>query len=214
MVGGGQIQTRELVALQEKLRTRVIRRPTVGKIRLIGGVDVSIRNNEARAAVVALSWPGLKLVEQATAIRPVDLPYIPGLLGFRELPSILDAYARLESRPDVFIVDGHGLAHPRRCGIACMFGLEIDRPAIGCGKSLYVGEHKEPAARRGSRTALRHKGEVIASVLRTRDGVKPVYVSIGHRVDLSTAVRILLQSASKYRLPEPIRQADRVAGEI
>lgn len=209
---------REAVALQRELAGRVIRETTGGPPETIGGVDISVRDGKARAAIVVASYPGLEPIESATAVRPVEFPYVPGLLGFRELPSILDAYERLARKltagVDLFMVDGHGLAHPRRFGIACQLGVELDRPAIGCAKSLLVGEYREPGLRRGSSTRLRHRGEVIGRVLRTRDGVRPVFVSIGHRVDLDTATRIVLRCARRYRLPEPTRAADRAAGRI
>lgn len=208
------ITPKAAVALQEELRHRVIRRASSRPIRTVAGVDISVRNDEARAAIVVLKFPAMEPVDRSTAVRPVEFPYVPGLLGFREVPSILDAFAKLRTRPDLLVVDGHGLAHPRRFGVACHVGVELDLPSIGCGKSRLVGEHREPGARRGSRAALRHKGEVIGSVLRTRDGVKPVYVSIGHRMDLPTAVRTVLRSCSRYRLPEPIRHAHHTAGLI
>jgi deoxyribonuclease V len=160
------------------------------------------------------SFPALEPLANATATRPVEFPYVPGLLAFRELPALLEAYAGLAEEPDLLLVDGHGLAHPRRFGIACHLGVELDRPSIGCGKSLLVGEHAEPAPRRGSSTLLLHRGERIGRCLRTRAGVRPVYVSIGHRCALEHAVSIVLACAPRYRLPEPIRAADHLAGRI
>jgi deoxyribonuclease V len=205
---------REAVALQRELAGRVIRETTEGPPETIAGVDISVRDDKARAAIVVASYPDLEPIESAIAVRPVEFPYVPGLLGFRELPSILDAYEKLRGEVDLLMVDGHGLAHPRRFGIACHLGVELDRPAIGCAKSLLVGEYREPALRRGSSTQLRHRGEVIGRVLRTRDGVRPVFVSIGHRIDLDTATRIVLRCGRGYRLPEPTRAADRAAGRI
>ena len=205
---------KQAVALQRELAVRVIRETTFAAPATIAGIDISVRGETARAAVVVLSFPGLEVLETATAVRPVEFPYVPGLLSFRELPSILDAYEELRIEPELLMVDGHGLAHPRRFGLACDLGVELDRPTIGCGKSRLVGEHREPGQRRGSRTQLRHRGEVIGHVLRTRDGVRPVFVSIGHRIDLETATRIVLRCARRYRLPEPTRAADRAAGLI
>ncbi|MCZ6598958.1 MAG: deoxyribonuclease V [Planctomycetota bacterium] len=205
---------KEAVQIQKRLAVRVVRRTTFRRLDTVAGVDISVKNDEARAAVVVLAFPGMEIVETATAVRPIEFPYVPGLLGFREVPAIAEAYEKLAVEPDLLLVDGHGLAHPRRFGVACYVGVELGRPAIGCGKSLLVGEHRDPAARRGSRTRLEHRGEVIGAVLRTRDGVKPIYVSIGHRVDLPTAVKIVLRCARRYRLPEPIRAADRIAGLI
>lgn len=203
---------REAIALQEHLCDRVIRRRTFRRLQLIAGVDVSVRDEKSRSAVVLLTFPGMEVVESATAERPVKFPYVPGLLAFREVPVILDAFRKLTARPDLLLVDGHGYAHPRRFGVACHLGVELDLPSIGCGKSLFVGEHREPGVRRGARTPLRHRGEAIGAVLRSRDGVRPIYVSIGHRIDLATAVRIVLRCCTRYRLPEPIRAADRTAG--
>jgi deoxyribonuclease V len=152
-------------------------------------------------------------VERSTAERAVEFPYVPGLLGFREVPCLLEAFEGLRRVPDLILVDGHGIAHPRRFGVATHLGLELGLPTVGCGKSRLVGEHREPGLRRGSRTRLVERGEVIGSCLRTRDGVRPVYVSVGHRVDLESAVRLVLRATGRYRLPEPIRAAHRTAGE-
>jgi deoxyribonuclease V len=146
------------------------------------------------------------------AVRPLRLPYVPGLLSFREDPAVLAALRRLRATPDVLLYDGHGLAHPRRFGVACHIGLIVDRPAIGCAKSRLVGMHREPGWRRGSAAPLLDGGEVIGSVLRTRDGVRPVFVSVGHRIDLRTARRIVLACALRHRLPEPTRLADQLVG--
>lgn len=207
-----ELRPREAVALQRELAARVVRtgRP---RPRTVCGVDTSIRDGFVHAAVCVFAFPGLELLASATATRPVEFPYVPGLLAFRELPALRQAYARLAEEPDLLLVDGHGLAHPRRFGIACHLGVELDRPAIGCGKSLLVGAHAEPASRRGSGTALVHRGERIGRCLRTREGVRPVYVSIGHRCDLERAVAIVLACARRYRLPEPIRAADHLAGQ-
>ncbi len=186
----------------------MVRRRDFAEPRTVAGVDVSLCGRGVRAAIVVFRLPGLEPLETALAERPVEFPYVPGLLSFRELPALLDAWAALEIRPDLLLVDGHGLAHPRRCGIASHVGLELDRPSIGCGKSRLIGEHRDPGPRRGASTQLRHDGEVIGRVLRTRDGVRPVFVSIGHRIDLATATRCVLAWATRYRLPEPIRAAD------
>jgi deoxyribonuclease V len=209
----GDLSPRAAVALQRELAARVIRtgRP---RPRTVAGVDTSIRDGRVHAAVCVFSFPGLEPRSCATAVRPVEFPYVPGLLAFRELPALLEAYGELEEEPDLLLVDGHGLAHPRRCGIACHLGLELDRPAIGCGKTLLVGEHRAPGWRRGGRARLVHRGEVVGACVRTRDGVRPVYVSIGHRTDLESAVRIALACACRYRLPEPIRAADQLAGRL
>ena len=206
-----ELTPREAVALQRELAPRIVRtgRP---RPRTVCGVDTSIRAGHVHAALCVFSFPELEPLESVTATRPVEFPYVPGLLAFRELPALREAYAKLSEEPDLLLVDGHGLAHPRRCGIACHLGLELERPSIGCGKSLLVGEHAEPALRRGSSTLLVHRGEKIGRCLRTRDGVKPVYVSIGHHCALEPATAIVLACARRYRLPEPIRAADHLAG--
>src|SRR5262245_42829048 len=207
----GSLTPAEAVLLQRELAARVVRTGRV-RPRTIAGADTSIRAGRVHAALCLFSYPGLELLETARAVRPVEFPYVPGLLAFRELPALLEAATRLARAPDLLLVDGHGLAHPRRFGLACHLGLALDLPALGCGKSLLVGEFRPPGERRGSGSRLLHRGEVIGRVLRTRSAVKPVFVSIGHRIDLATAARIVLACAPRYRLPEPIRAADRLAG--
>jgi deoxyribonuclease V len=202
---------REAAALQEKWRAQVMRRKTFGAPRTVAGVDVGVKHERATAAVCVFTFPALELVESATAAADVVFPYVPGLLGFREVPCLLAAMEKLERVPDVCLVDGHGEAHPRRFGVACQLGVETDLPTIGCGKSLFVGEHREPGERRGCHTRLLHRGELIGRAVRTRHGVKPIYVSIGHRVDLDSAVRLVLRCTRRYRLPDPIRAAHATA---
>ena len=206
-----QLTPRQALAVQERLRDQVERRDRVGRIRLIAGIDVSVRGDLARAAVVVMDRE-LRVVESRRAEARVTFPYVPGLLAFRELPAITRAIRGLERPPDLLIVDGHGLAHPRRFGIACHLGVAFGIPSIGCGKSLLVGEHEPPGRARGSWTELRHRDDVIGAAVRTRDGVRPVYASIGHRLSLATAIRWLLELSTRTRLPEPIRAADSLAG--
>jgi len=204
--------TAEAVKLQEKLRGRVIKKTTFKNPSTVGGVDVSVKDGISRAAVAVLTYPGQELVNTVTASRPTEFPYVPGLLAFREIPVILDAFEKLTDVPDFLIVDGQGYAHPRRFGVACHLGVELDIPAIGCAKSRLIGEYEEPGVKRGARSALYYEKEVIGSVVRTRDGVKPVFISIGHRVDLDTAVSLALGCVTRYRLPEPVREAHKAAG--
>jgi deoxyribonuclease V len=201
------------VALQRALAARVVRagRPRVATVL---GADTSVRAGRVHAALCLFSFPALELLASATAVRPAEFPYVPGLLAIREVPALLEAYAKLPEEPDLLLVDGHGLAHPRRCGIACYLGVELDRPSLGCGKTLLVGEHRPPGNRRGACTRLFHRGEVVGACLRTREGVRPVYVSLGHRIELALAVRIVLACARRRRLPEPIWAADRLAGRV
>lgn len=181
------------------------------KIKTIAGVDVSIKDKIARSAVVILSQDLIPLEQKVAEIK-VKFPYIPGLLAFRECPAVFEAFSKIKSEPDIIIVDGQGLAHPRRFGIASHIGVVLDKPAIGCAKSRLIGEHGEPPPQAGDYTHLIDKGELIGAVLRTRTDVAPVYVSIGHKIDLNTAISLVLKWCKGYRLPEPIRYAHMVAG--
>jgi deoxyribonuclease V len=206
----------EAVAIQERLRHGVRFRDGRRPFRTIGGLDVSYdrRSPWLFAAVVVLRLPDLRLVDTAAVRTRAAFPYVPGLLSFRESPAGLEAWSRLSSRPDCLLCDGHGYAHPRRFGLACHFGLWVDRPTIGVGKSLLVGAHAAPAAARGSMAALFHEEEVVGMAVRTREGAKPVYVSTGHRVTLETAVATVLCCTPRFRIPEPIRQAHALVNEL
>jgi len=201
----------EAIALQQRLADRVVLSTNLPTpLRTVAGVDVSCRWHGRRfhAAVVVLSFPELHLVEAATASRDGDFPYIPGLLSFRELPVVLEACAKLSRQPDLLLVDGQGIAHPRRFGLASHLGLWLNLPTIGCAKSRLYGEHGELLARRGVATPLRSpKGEEIGVLLRTRDRVKPLYISPGHLVGIEQAKQLVLACGGRYRLPEPIRLA-------
>ncbi len=202
----------EAIAMQQSLRDQVITRDELGPVRTVAGVDISTAHERAHAAIVVLRFPGLEPLEAAEADLPLTFPYIPGLLAFREAPAILAAVQQLRIEPDLFMFDGQGLAHPRRMGIASHVGVILDKPSIGCAKSLLCGQCGlvEPAA--GSHAELVDKGEVIGAVVRTREGTRPVYVSIGHKVDLPGAISYVLRCCGGYRLPEPTRWAHRVAG--
>ena len=199
------------MSLQKKLADQVIRANLPGPIQTVAGVDVGQRGEIVQAAVVVLGFPGLEIKDVAVAVRPATFPYIPGLLSFREGPAILDAVAKLSERPDLFIFDGQGVAHPRRLGIASHVGLLADIPSIGCAKSRLCGQYAEPGPERGSHVPLIDKGETIGAVVRTRTGVKPVFVSVGHRIDLTTGIEYVLACCRKYRLPETTRHAHRLA---
>jgi deoxyribonuclease V len=166
----------------------------------------------AKAAVVVLDYPDLTPVDQSTAEQPVQFPYIPGLLAFREGPVVLEALEKLVTEPDLLIFDAQGLAHPRRMGLATHIGLIIDRSSIGCAKSRLCGTHHEPGPERGAYTHLRDGNEIIGAVVRSRSQVQPVYVSVGHKIDLETAINYVLNCCRGYRLPETTRWAHRVAG--
>ncbi len=204
---------REARAVQEALRHRVIRENGLGRIRTVAGIDVAYGRHGERtwAAVAALEMPGLTLGESVLAALPTCFPYLPGLLSFREAPAVLEALPLLSRPPDLLMVDGHGYAHPRRFGIACHIGVLTDTPTIGVAKSRLVGRHEEPGPERGDRVPLTDDGEVIGMVVRTRSGVRPVYVSIGHRIGLERAVELVLACGRGFRLPEPTRIADRLS---
>lgn len=203
----------EAIALQRKLRECVIVEDQLGAVRSVAGLDVGPEGDGRvmRAAVAVLSFPDLKTADQAVARRPASFPYIPGLLSFREIPALLDALARLGALPDLLLCDGQGLAHPRRFGLACHLGVLTGIPSIGVAKSLLVGEHVSLPQARGAWRPLLHQGEVVGAALRTRAGVAPVYVSIGHRLSLATAIEYVLACAPRYRLPETTRAAHRLA---
>jgi deoxyribonuclease V len=207
------LSPRAAIALQAELRDRVVRAGRLAGVRHVAGVDVGFERNGAvtRAAVAVLAFPGLELVDKAVVRRPTRFPYVPGLLSFREAPAVLAAFARLRVAPDLIFYDGHGIAHPRRFGIASHVGLLLDTPSIGVAKTRLVGEHRAPTDRRGGRAPLVDAGETIGAVLRTRAGVKPVYVSIGHRISLAAAVRWTMACVTRYRLPQTTRWAHRLA---
>jgi deoxyribonuclease V len=200
------------VALQKELASQVVRQTRLGPVKVVAGLDAAFGSGQVRAAAAVLSYPELELMEYAIATRPVTFPYLPGLLSFREGPAVLEALAGLSRRPDLLIFDGHGLAHPRRFGLACHIGLLLDIPAIGCAKSRLCGRYEEPGPERGSSTLLRDGQEIIGAVVRTRPAVRPVFVSIGHRVDLATSRHYVLACCQGYRLPETTRWAHRLAG--
>jgi deoxyribonuclease V len=205
------LSPKEAIALQRELAPQIDMSDANATFHTIAGIDVGIKGEIARAAVVVMTFPELQEVERVCSERPITMPYIPGLLSFRETPVILDALASMEHTPDVLIFDGQGYAHPRRMGIATHVGILLDQPTIGCAKSRLCGTHEEPGPERGSYTWLRHKEEIIGAVLRTRTQIRPVYVSVGHRIRLETVIDLILCCGAGYRLPEPTRWAHRVA---
>jgi deoxyribonuclease V len=198
---------------QRVLSGRVLEHKEFQEVRLVAGVDVGFEEGGqvSRAAAVILSFPTLKPVESAVTRRRVSFPYVPGLLAYREVPAVIEALAQLKSEPDLIIADGHGRAHPRRFGFACHLGVVLDCCTIGCAKSLLVGESAMPEDRIGAWEPILHKGERIGAALRTKLGVKPVYVSIGNKIDLVSAIEIVSSCTTKYRLPETTRYAHRAA---
>ena len=202
-------------AVQERLRARVITVDRMRPVRFVAGVDVGFERDGTvtRAAVAVLAWPSLALVETAVARRQTRFPYVPGYLSFRELPAVLVALRRLSQRPDLLVCDAHGYAHPRRIGLASHLGLVAGIPSIGAAKSLLIGTHAALPARRGSWRPLLDHGEIIGAALRTQTGLRPIYVSSGHRVSLPTAIDYVLRLCPRYRLPETTRQAHRLASQ-
>lgn len=205
----------EAIALQQSLRQEIITTDQTETTRVVAGIDVGFEagGSITRAAVVALSFPDLQVIEKAVARCPTSFPYVPGLLSFREVPAVLKALANLKVMPDLLLCDGQGTAHPRRFGIACHIGLLTERPSVGVGKSLLVGTHPEVPDQKGAWVPLKHKGETIGAVLRTRVGTKPLYISPGHRISLATSIEYVLRCTTKYRLPETTRQAHKLASE-
>ncbi len=209
-----QVTAAQAISIQRELARLVVKEGEPRQVRLVAGVDISVSNKRdlARGAVVVLSYPALELVESQIVEKEVDFPYVPGLLSFREAPIILDACAKLINIPDLILVDGQGLAHPRRLGLASHLGLLWDRPTIGCAKSRLCGKHGPIGTGRGEHTELVDGEEVIGAVLRTRTNVKPLYISSGHKVNLEAAIQWVLNCGGGYRLPEPTRLAHQVAG--
>src|SRR6185503_16266923 len=197
----------EAIELQKSLAAEVVSTKPIdiAAVKLVAGVDVSVKENVSQAAVVILRYPELEVIEVVLAKRPTPFPYIPGLLSYREGPVLEEAFQKLVHEPDVFIFDGMGIMHPRRIGIASHMGVWLQRPTIGCGKTYFLGQYDEPPQERGAWSLVHHKGDVIGAVLRTRIGVKPVYISPGNLADLPTSLDLVMRCTPKYRLPEPIR---------
>ena len=202
--------------LQEELASRVVAGPALDLqgVRRVAGADVSTERDMAFATVAVLDFPGLSVVEVQGFEAPLRFPYVPGLLSFRELPSVVGALEKVEAEVDALILDAQGIAHPRRMGLASHLGIFLDVPTVGCAKSLLVGSFQEPGREKGSATDLVHRGEVVGRVVRTRDGVSPVYVSVGNGIDLASSVELVLACCTKYRLPETTRRAHDAANRL
>ena len=205
--------TGEARAVQERLRDQVVRRDELTQVRRVAGLDVGFPGggDETRAGVAILSFPDLLLLESASARRRTVFPYVPGLLSFREAPALLEALASLSEPPQLLLCDGQGYAHPRRCGLACHLGVLTGLPSIGVAKSRLIGEHGPLGAEKGDWTPLRDHDEIIGALVRTRRNVQPLYISVGHKISLETAVRFVLACTTRFRLPETTRWAHRLA---
>lgn len=214
-LNGWNLSASEAIALQRELAPQVIAQGEPSSVQLVAGVDVSIGDRAGRepgrGAVVVLSYPELRPVEQSVVEKQVAFPYVPGLLSFREIPVLLPAFAKLQSRPDLLLVDGQGVAHPRRIGLASHLGLLLDIPAIGCAKSRLIGRFGTLGLERGANADLVDKGEVIGAAVRTRANFNPIYVSSGHRISLAAAIDWTLRLTGRYRIPEPTRLAHQAA---
>jgi len=204
--------------LQLEMRGRLKKEKDFGAIRTVAGADIALsaRGREAMgyAGVIVYSFPDLKEIERQSARRPLTFPYVPGLLVFREGPALLDAFARLRTEPDLLLFDAHGYSHPRRFGLACHLSVVLDKPGIGVAKSLLVGDYREPPDRVGAWTPLVEGEETIGAVLRTRKGVQPVFISIGHRINLEAAVELALACTDGTRIPKPTREADHFVEQL
>ncbi len=206
----------EAIRIQKKLQAKVCLENKFSRIRLVAGCDIAIDAEKklGYGGVIVYSYPDFNEIERKGTVADLRFPYIPGLLSFREAPVLLSAMSLLETEPDLFIFDGHGIAHPRGLGIASHMGLILNKPTLGCAKSLLCGTYNEPKAMMGSISPLEYKGSLVGNVLRTRNKVSPVFVSAGHKIDLPTATKILFESCDGYRIPKPTREADRFVGQL
>jgi deoxyribonuclease V len=202
------ITIQEARSKQEKLKMKVLLSPLKHEPRLVAGVDAAFSHDRVFAAVCLFSFPEFMLIERRSAVRKLRFPYVPGFLAFREGPATIAALKTLRQMPDLILVDGQGIAHPRRFGLASYIGVLLDIPAIGCAKSRLIGDYEEPAIKQGSWSPLGLEGDIVGAVLRTQDNVQPLFISPGHRTDVKSAIRLTLSCLGNYRIPEPIRCAD------
>jgi deoxyribonuclease V len=210
------VTPREAVELQKSLRERVRLAPLARPVETIAGTDISFNKFEPTvyAGIVVLRLPSLEVVEEVGVVSETRFPYVPGLLSFRETPSVLEAWAKLKCEPDAVMFDGQGLAHPRRVGIACHVGLLIERPTLGCAKSVLVGKYEEPPEERGAWSPMIDKGETVGAAVRTKNRVQPIFVSPGHLIDLPGAIQLTLDCDGGYRQPEPTRRAHHLVNAL
>jgi len=194
--------------MQERDKGLVLIEPLHKEPEYVAGVDAAFSEDRVYAAACLYCYPQLTLVEQVTADKHLVFPYVPGYLLFREGPAIIAALKKLKKKPDVILIDGQGIAHPRGIGSASHLGVLLDVPTIGCAKTRLVGKYRDPGERKGNWTELQFDGRIVGAVLRTRDGVRPLFLSPGHRIDLQSAIRIALGCVGRYRMPEPLRGAD------
>lgn len=210
------VSVEEAIQIQEALKDRIILKKTFSKVRTIGGGDVAYSKdgNLLFGAIVALSFPDMEILDTATADGKIPFPYIPSLLSFREAPILIKAFQRLKVTPDIMIYEGQGTAHPRGMGLASHMGLWLDLPSIGCAKTPLLGEFIFPGSLKGNFEWIRREGKKVGAVLRTKDGVKPLFVSPGHQIDLSTSNQLILGSCKGFRFPEPLRKAHQLSRKM
>ncbi|MDD4923342.1 MAG: deoxyribonuclease V [Dehalococcoidales bacterium] len=210
----GAINPQEAISLQKQMAADVIKYGEISSPSYIAGIDIAVwkNSNHAQAAIVVLKYPRLEIAEIKKACGEITFPYIPGLLSFREIPLILEAWQKLAILPDIIMVDGHGLAHPRRIGIASHLGLLVDIPTIGCAKSKLCGDFQTPSDKSGSYTNLLDDGEIIGAALRTKTSVKPLFISVGHKISLENSIYWVMRCCRGYRSPQPTRLAHLAAG--
>jgi deoxyribonuclease V len=210
------LSPREAIELQKSLRGQIRLAPIEKKIKTIAGADISFNKFSpvVYAGIVVLKFPSLEVIEEAGVVSRTTFPYVPGLLSFREVPSLLEAWTKLGTEPDLVMFDGQGIAHPRRIGIASHSGLLLNRPTIGCAKSVLVGKYKEPELERGNWSVMVDKDEIVGAALRTKTKVQPIFVSPGHLIILEEAINITLECYGGYRQPEPTRRAHLLVNEL
>jgi len=209
-----EVNPREAIQLQKELKKKISLKKFFNKVKIVAGADVSYYKNNMIAGIVILKFPQLEIIEKKSSLSPVNFPYIPGFLTFREGPSLLEALKKIKIEPDVILFDGQGIAHPRRMGIATHLGLFLDKPTIGCAKSRLSGKYTSVGEEKGDYTLLKEGEEILGAVLRTRRKVKPIFVSPGHKIDLSNSIEIVLKCIVKYRLPLPVREAHIFVNQI
>ncbi len=211
-----EVNIEEALRIQEDLRHRILLKNTLSKVNRVAGADVSYSKDHRSlmGGIAVLSFPEMEVLDLASAGSEVRFPYVPGLFSFREGPVLLEAFQRLRIKPDLILFDGQGIAHPRRFGLASHLGLWLDLPSIGCAKTSLLKEYVLPERSKGSLTWIDLKGEKVCAVLRTRENVKPIFISPGHRVDLITSVQIVLATCHRYRIPEPIRIAHHLSRRL
>jgi deoxyribonuclease V len=209
-----EVNPKEAIQLQRELKKKISLKKSFSKIKKVAGADVSYYKNKMIAGVIVFEFPNLKAIEKQSFISPVNFPYIPGLLTFREGPSILAAFKKIKNEPDIILFDGQGIAHPRRMGIATHLGLFLDKPTIGCAKSRLSGKYTSVGEEKGDYAPLKEGEEILGAVLRTRKKVKPIFVSPGYKIDLSNSIEIVLKCTDKYKLPVPVREAHLFVNQI